>query len=87
VSEKTLTNEVADSENEPPEDIIPTPEAKADTTASSEEAVETGADSAAETGEPEEEPTLEMQLEAAKAEAAKNLDGWMRVQAEFANAR
>ncbi|MCA9872064.1 MAG: nucleotide exchange factor GrpE [Ardenticatenaceae bacterium] len=33
------------------------------------------------------EPTLEEQLEAAKAEAAKNLDGWMRVQAEFANAR
>ena len=32
-------------------------------------------------------PSLEEQLEAAKAEAAKNLDGWMRVQAEFANAR
>ncbi|MBK8984838.1 MAG: nucleotide exchange factor GrpE [Chloroflexi bacterium] len=35
----------------------------------------------------ETEPTLEEQLEAARAEAAKNLDGWMRVQAEFANAR
>lgn len=33
------------------------------------------------------ELTLEEQLEAAKAEAAKNLDGWMRAQAEFANAR
>jgi molecular chaperone GrpE len=33
------------------------------------------------------EPTLEEQLEAAQAEAAKNLDGWMRTQAEFANAR
>ncbi|MCA9872194.1 MAG: nucleotide exchange factor GrpE [Anaerolineales bacterium] len=33
------------------------------------------------------EPTLEEQLAAAKAEAARNLDGWMRVQAEFANAR
>ena len=33
------------------------------------------------------EPTLEEQLEAAKAEAAQNLDSWMRVQAEFANAR
>ncbi|MBP6473356.1 MAG: nucleotide exchange factor GrpE [Chloroflexi bacterium] len=32
-------------------------------------------------------PSLEEQLEAAKAEAVKNLDGWMRVQAEFANAR
>ncbi len=33
------------------------------------------------------EPTLEEQLAAAQAEAAQNLDGWMRVQAEFANAR
>lgn len=33
------------------------------------------------------ELTLEEQLEAAQAEAAKNLDGWMRAQAEFANAR
>ena len=31
--------------------------------------------------------TLEEQLAAAQAEAAKNLDGWMRTQAEFANAR
>ncbi|MCB9445018.1 MAG: nucleotide exchange factor GrpE [Ardenticatenaceae bacterium] len=37
--------------------------------------------------EPEAEPTLEEQLAAAQAEAAKNLDGWMRTQAEFANAR
>lgn len=36
----------------------------------------------------EEEPlSLEEQLAAAQAEAAKNLDGWMRAQAEFANAR
>lgn len=35
-----------------------------------------------------EEPlSLEEQLAAAQAEAAKNLDGWMRAQAEFANAR
>jgi molecular chaperone GrpE len=33
------------------------------------------------------EPTCEEQLAAAQAEAAKNLDGWMRAQAEFANAR
>ncbi len=33
------------------------------------------------------EPTLEEQLAAAKDEAAKNLDGWLRAQAEFANAR
>lgn len=36
---------------------------------------------------PEEPPSLEEQLEAAHAEAAKNLDGWMRAQAEFSNAR
>ncbi len=36
----------------------------------------------------EEKPlTLEEQLAAAQAESAKNLDGWMRAQAEFANAR
>lgn len=33
------------------------------------------------------EPSLEEQLEAARAEAARNLDGWQRTQAEFANAR
>jgi molecular chaperone GrpE len=31
--------------------------------------------------------TLEEQLAAAEAEAARNLDGWQRTQAEFANAR
>jgi molecular chaperone GrpE len=38
----------------------------------------------AETAEP---LTLEEQLAAAQAEAARNLDGWQRTQAEFANAR
>lgn len=33
------------------------------------------------------EMPLEAQLEAAQAEAARNLDGWQRTQAEFANAR
>jgi molecular chaperone GrpE len=33
------------------------------------------------------ELTLEEQLAAAQAEAARNLDGWQRTQAEFANAR
>lgn len=42
-----------------------------------------GSDEAA----PEVLPSLEEQLEEARAEAAKNLDGWMRAQAEFANAR
>jgi molecular chaperone GrpE len=39
--------------------------------------------------EPEElpEPTIEEQLAAAQAEAAKNLEGWQRTLAEFANAR
>jgi len=51
-----------------------------------ETAVEDGreAEGAAESEEP---LSLEEQLEAAVAEAAKNLDGWMRAQAEFANAR
>lgn len=35
----------------------------------------------------EAELTLEEQLAAAQAEAARNLDGWQRTQAEFANAR
>lgn len=35
----------------------------------------------------EEDLSLEEQLEVARAEAARNLDGWMRAQAEFANAR
>lgn len=40
------------------------------------------------TSDDEKKPlTLEEQLAAAQAEAAKNLDGWMRAQAEFANAR
>lgn len=33
------------------------------------------------------EPTLEEQLTAAQAEAARNLEGWQRTLAEFANAR
>lgn len=37
--------------------------------------------------EAEAEPTCEELLIAAQEEAAKNLDGWMRSQAEFANAR
>lgn len=44
----------------------------------------------AETAENLEEPkelSLEEQLEAAQAEAIKNLEGWQRAQAEFANAR
>ena len=37
--------------------------------------------------EEETEPTCEDLLVAAQEEAIKNLDGWMRSQAEFANAR
>lgn len=36
---------------------------------------------------PEQPISLEDELAAAKAEAARNLDGWQRTQAEFANAR
>lgn len=35
----------------------------------------------------QEDPSLEEQLAAAQSEAARNLDGWQRTQAEFANAR
>lgn len=45
-------------------------------------AAETTAESAAAEG-----GTLEQQLADAKAEAARNLEGWQRTQAEFANAR
>ena len=41
----------------------------------------------AEEAPPAEPLSLEEQLAAAQAEAARNLDGWMRAQAEFANAR
>ena len=44
-------------------------------------------EAAAEEELPEEPLSLEEQLAAATAEAARNLDGWMRAQAEFANAR
>lgn len=37
--------------------------------------------------EPAEEPSLEEQLEAAKEEAAKNMDSFLRAQAELSNAR
>jgi molecular chaperone GrpE len=37
--------------------------------------------------EPEREPTLEELLAEAQAEATRNLEGWQRTQAEFANAR
>ena len=42
-----------------------------------------------EAGEPEtaEEPSLEEQIEAANEEAAKNLDSFLRAQAELSNAR
>lgn len=50
------------------------------------ETAEPESDMPAEQAEPE-ELSLEAQLEAARAEAAKNLDGWMRAQAEFSNAR
>ncbi len=47
------------------------------------EVVEAAADAA----DDELTTSLEEQLEAARAEAARNLDGWQRTQAEFANAR
>ena len=50
------------------------------------ETAEPESDMPAEQAEPE-ELSLEAQLEAARAEAARNLDGWMRAQAEFSNAR
>ncbi|MBE2199576.1 MAG: nucleotide exchange factor GrpE [Anaerolinea sp.] len=49
-------------------------------------AVESGANGR-ETAVTDSLPTLEEQLQAAAAEAAKNLDGWLRAQAELSNAR
>ncbi|HEX6387622.1 MAG TPA: nucleotide exchange factor GrpE [Anaerolineae bacterium] len=49
--------------------------------------VEEGQEGTSEEALAEEPLSLEEQLAAAQAEAAKNLDGWMRAQAEFANAR
>ena len=51
------------------------------------EAAEMDEETAVSDVEEQQPPTLEEQLAAAQAEAAKNLDGWMRTQAEFANAR
>lgn len=42
---------------------------------------------ASEAGSSDAAATLEQQLADARAEAARNLDGWQRTQAEFANAR
>lgn len=47
------------------------------------EASANGAETAVENGA----PTLEERLQTVQAEAAKNLDGWLRAQAELANAR
>jgi molecular chaperone GrpE len=87
VSEKTLTEQTVDSGNGQVEEITTGEEAATEAQTTSGETVETGTEAAVEPAEVEAEPSLEMQLEAAKEEAAKNLDGWMRVQAEFANVR
>lgn len=52
-----------------------------------EEPVDIHEDGDSETPADSEELSLEEQLAAAQAEAARNLDGWQRTQAEFANAR
>jgi molecular chaperone GrpE len=51
------------------------------------ETTETEEETAVSEEEQEKPLTIEEQLAAAQEEAAKNLDGWMRAQAEFANAR
>ncbi len=64
------------------------PEAQADPI--EEEMIEATAETAVpETAVPEDQtpPTLEEQLAQAQAEAAHNLDGWQRAQADLANAR
>jgi molecular chaperone GrpE len=87
VSEKTLTEKAVDSGNGQVEETATGDEATNETQSTSEETIESVVEAAAEPAEPEAVPSLETQLEAAKAEAARNLDGWMRVQAEFANVR
>lgn len=72
MSEEAIVNEQV-SENKPE---VETPETEA-----------TNGETAVEEVEETKEPTLEEQLEAARAEAEDYKDRWMRSQAEFANAR
>ncbi|RMH00464.1 MAG: nucleotide exchange factor GrpE [Chloroflexi bacterium] len=81
MSEETVINE-KEKELET-EEVTPTDTGSENTTGVG-EATET---EATETKETEQTPSLEEQLAAAKEEAARNLEGWMRTQAEFANAR
>ena len=69
------------------ETILKDDEAKESVETPVEDVVEKSEASAEEIVEEEKELTIEEQLEAAQAEAADFRDRWMRVQAEFANAR
>lgn len=84
MEEQITTEESTDTETvESAEDAVIGKEPLTSPEKAATEEAET-ADEAAEAAEP---PSLEEQLEAARAEAVKNLEGWMRAQAEFANAR
>jgi molecular chaperone GrpE len=72
VSEEKMAEEI--------QDAVPEPE----TTANSQETVETVEAPETESAEP---PTVEEQLAAAQAEVEDYKDRWLRTQAEFANAR
>jgi molecular chaperone GrpE len=88
VSENIAAEEVADVEAVETKEVTAA-ESEAVTETDRENRVEVDtADDAVDQAADEEEPlSLEEQLEAARTEAAQNLDGWMRAQAEFANAR
>jgi molecular chaperone GrpE len=86
VSDETVMEERIESNNEPVAETLAEPNVEAVAEPAAE--VEHVEDEVAPDGVAKEEPlSLEEQLVAAQAEAAKNLDGWMRAQAEFANAR
>lgn len=84
MSEEKVKEETADVVDEPRiEDVA---EAQTASQAGSGDGVETMAEARSEESVTE-VPSLEEQLQAARAEAEKNLDGWLRAQAEFSNAR
>ncbi len=60
-------------------------EAKAEAKAVEEQSAETPSEEEAASEEKPEETSLKAELEAAQAEASKNLDGWQRATAELAN--
>jgi len=74
-------------ETTPQAEEVAAPQVEEEVTVEGEAAETAVSDEPAPDSEEEQEPTCAEALAAAQEEAAKNLDGWMRSQAEFANAR